>query len=230
MNIFEAIKSKSLEQLKEVITKNNINCKDQYERTPLHYAILQKAPIELVNELINCGADINIEDKLHETAIYKAIKFKNKQAIETLINNGVNLNHPLGIKHTPWFSARHLPEIADLMLKTEDAVRLMLTKEEKDIIEELLYLDEFDLEYNFEKLNTPELLHAFVLNFNWDDDLKPIERILNNPLCMEITAIEIFELADGHYWLQHESTKNEYEKQFVELVNDILKKFPKILI
>lgn len=230
MNIFEAIKSKSLEQLKEVITKENINSKDQYERTPLHYAIAQKAPIELFKELIDCGADINIEDKLHETVIYKAIKFKNKQAIEILINNGVNLNHPLGIKHTPWFSARHLPEIADLMLKTEGAVRLILTKEEKDIIDELLCLDELDLKHNFEKLNTSELLHAFVLNFNWDDDIEPIERILNNSLCMEITAIEIFELADGYYWLQHEDSKNQYDKHFVKLIKDILEKFPKILV
>ncbi|OAA87559.1 DUF4274 domain-containing protein [Clostridium coskatii] len=229
MNIFEAIKSKSLDQLKEVIAKNNINSKDQYGRTPLHYAIVQKAPIELFKELIDCGADINIEDKSHETVIYKAIKFENKQAIQILIDNGVELNHPLGIKYTPWFSARHLPEIADLMLKTQGAVRLTLTKEEKDIIDKLLYLDEKNLEHNLERLNTPELLHAFVLNFNWDDDITPIDKILHNSLCKEITAIEMFELADGHYWLEHPNVKYKDDEQYVKLINDILERFPQVL-
>ncbi|MBI6874794.1 DUF4274 domain-containing protein [Clostridium aciditolerans] len=228
MSIFEAIKNKSIKQLREAIIDENINGKDQYGRTPLHYAIVQKAPIEFFQELIDLGADINIEDKLQETVIYKAIKFKNKQAIQILIDNGVQLNHPLGIKYTPWFSARHSPQIADLMIETKGAIRLTLTKEEEDIIEELLYLDTLDLERNFQKLNTPELLHAFVLNFNWDDDIEPIERILHNPLCKEITAIEMFELADGDYWLKHKNIKYEYEKQFVKFINDILEKFPKI--
>lgn len=228
MSIFEAIKNKSIEQLKKVITTENINSKDQYGRTPLHYAVIQKAPIELFKELIDYGADINIEDKLHEAVVYKAIKFENKEAIQILIDNGLELNHPLGIKYTPWFSARHSPPIADLMLKTEGAIRLILTKEEEDIVEELLYLDEEDLESSFHKLNTAELLHAFVLGFNWDDDIEPIERILHNPLCMEITAIEMFELADGDYWLEHKHIKYEYEEQLVKLIDDILEKFPQV--
>ncbi|WML33330.1 DUF4274 domain-containing protein [Clostridium sp. OS1-26] len=228
MNIFETIKNKSIKQLREVIASDNINSKDQYGRTPLHYAIVQKVPIELFQELIDFGADISIEDKLHETVIHKAIKFKNKQAIQILIDSGVKLNHPLGIKYTPWFSARHLPEIADLMLKTEEAIRLTLTKEEENIIEELLDLDASELEWNFQRLNTPELLHGFVLNFNWDDDIEPIEKILHNPLCKEITAIEMFELADGRYWLEHKIVKNKYDKQFIKFIDDILKKFPQI--
>lgn len=228
MSLYEAIKNKSMEQLAEAIQTADINEQDKWGRTPLHYVITQKAPIEMFKALIAFGANPAIEDKLHETVLHKAIKFKNKQAVHVLIDSGVVLNHPLGIKYTPWFSARHTPEIADILLDTKGAIRLTLTKEEKRIIDALTYSDTNEQIKNLYKLNTPELLHAFVLHFNWDSDLQPIEIILEHPNCQEITAIEMFELADGDSWLDYKDIHDDYEQRFVTFIKNILKRFPGI--
>ncbi|WP_019420575.1 MULTISPECIES: DUF4274 domain-containing protein [Paenibacillus] len=226
MTLFTAIKNKSLAQLREAAVAADLNEQDNYGRTPLHYAITQKAPIELFEALLELGADPRIKDKLGESVIGKAIKFKNKAAVQALIARGAGLDHPAGVQCTPWFQARHYPEIADLLLSTKGAVRLTLTQDERNLIDEVLYSDEpVGLMH---KLKTPELLHAYVLGFNWDDDIQPMEIVLQHPDCMEITAIEMFELADGEFWLEHEQIQHGYKERFVRFVNHILQRFPNV--
>ncbi|WP_410984490.1 ankyrin repeat domain-containing protein [Bacillus cereus] len=176
--MFEAIKNKNLDQFIEAIPKANIDEQDQFGRTPLHYVIIKKAPIEMFERLLAAGAKTTIKDRLHESVFSKAIKFGNKQAVECLIKNEVELNHPAGIKKTPWFAARHNPEIADLLLGTKGAVRLRLTESEQEIIDCCLYGEGVEVESYFTELNTPVLLHAFVLHFNWDDELQPMKMVL----------------------------------------------------
>lgn len=226
--LFEAIKNKNLDQFIEAIPGANINEQDQFGRTPLHYVIVKKAPIEMFERLLAGGAKTTIKDRLHESVFSKAIKFRNKQAVECLIKNGVELNHPAGIKKTPWFAARHTPEIADLLLETKGAVRLRLTESEQEIIDGCLYGEDVEAEAYFTQLNTPELLHAFVLHFNWDDDLQPMKMVLQHANCQEITAIEMFDLVDVYYWLSQENSSDE-ESEYVDFVQLLLSKFPNIL-
>ncbi|MDM5187027.1 DUF4274 domain-containing protein [Bacillus sp. DX4.1] len=226
--LFEAIKNKNLEQLIKAIPMVDIDEQDQFGRTPLHYAIVKKAPIEIFERLIAFGANPNITDRLHESVLTKAIKFNNKQAVQCLMGNGVELNHPNGIKCTPWFQARHTPELADLLLETKGAIRLKLTESEQAIIEDCLYRETAETNAYFYKLNTPELLHAFVLHFNWDADLQPMEMVLQHANCQEITAIEMFELVDGYYWMEQKNSNDE-ERQYVAFVQRILSRFPNIL-
>jgi hypothetical protein len=228
MTIFEVIKNKSFERLIDIANSENINQQDQYGRTPLHYAIIQRTPIEVFETLIKLGANPNIEDKLHETVLIKAIKFKDIKAIRRLLDLGMPLNNSHSIKNTPWFVARNSPEMADLMLNTHGSVRLALTKEEKEIIDNFMYFETEEQIKNLYKLNTPVLIHAFVLSFNWDDDLEPIEMILQQPYCQEVTAIEMFELAGGEEWLEQHDIKYDYEKKYKQLIDNILEKFPNI--
>lgn len=117
MNIFEEIKNRSLNDLLKVAEKLNINEQDKYGKTPLHYSIVQKAPIEIFSELIKLGADLYIRDKLHDTVLDKAIKSKNILAINILLDQGFELDHPAGILHTHWYRAKNNPQIADLLIK-----------------------------------------------------------------------------------------------------------------
>ncbi|MBO1579954.1 DUF4274 domain-containing protein [Bacillus sp. XF8] len=229
MNIlFEAIKNKNLDQFIEAIPGANINEQDQFGRTPLHYAIVKKTPIEIFERLLAGGAKTDIKDRLHESVLTKAIKFKNKQAVKCLLEKGVELNHPAGIKRTPWFLARHTPEIADLLLETKGAIRLKLTESEQEIIDGCLYGETAEVNDYFTQLNTPELLHAFVLHFNWNDDLQLMKIVLQHNNCQEITAIEMFDLVDGDYWMNKEHSSDE-EREYVDFVQLLLNRFPNIL-
>jgi hypothetical protein len=50
--------------------------------------------------------------------------------------------------------------------------------------------------------------------------------LLENPICKEITAIEVFQLLEGRYLLEHE--KSEYDENTYELIEYILSKYPQI--
>ncbi|MFB6364519.1 DUF4274 domain-containing protein [Paenibacillus elgii] len=227
MLLFEAIKNRSMEALEAAALADDVNGQDKSGRTPLHYVITQKAPMEMFTFLLTKGADPQLEDKLGLTVLEKAIKFGNKQAVELLLAHGIELDHPEGIAHTPWFKARHHPEIADLLLGTKGAVRLTLTEAEREIVDTLLYTETEERMARLHLLNTPELLHAYVLDYNWDDDLEPIEAILRHPECQEATAYEVCDLADGDYWLEHEGEDDD-ERQYIALIRTMLKRFPQI--
>ncbi len=228
MTIFEAIKQRNLEAMKVCALTADLNEQDQYGRTPLHYAIVQKAPIEFFEELVRLGADLYIEDKLHDTVLDKAIKFDNLPAVKVLLDKGVELDHPEGILYTPWARARYKPEIADLLINTKGAIRLILNEEEKKLIDELLYTEISDVMKQIHRLDSPELIHAYVCSFNWDDDIDPMFALLESPLCSIVTAKEMYDLADGDNWLQEQEPEYEDERKYVSLVNRILERFPQL--
>lgn len=86
-----------------------------------------------------------------------------------------------------------------MLLETKGSIRLTLSSDEENILEELLYNEDIDdICSKIENLDSPEILHAFILDFNYDDEWLPIITVLNNDNCKEITAIEIIELlTDG---------------------------------
>jgi hypothetical protein len=51
-------------------------------------------------------------------------------------------------------------------------------------------------------INSAEILHAFVNEFNWDDDPTPMELVAINPACMKVTLHDMYELVDGDMWLE----------------------------
>lgn len=228
MLLFEAIKNRSMAELEVAALADDVNGQDKFGRTPLHYIITQKAPMEMFAFLLAKGADPQLEDKLGLTVLEKAVKFGNKRAVELLIAHGIELDHPKGVTHTPWFKARHHPEIADLLLGAKGAFRLTLTEAESELVGSLLYSENEERMARLHLLNTPELLHAFVLGFNWDDELEPIEAIVRHPECREATAYEIYDLADGDYWLERERSGDEYERQYIALIRYTLERFPEL--
>ncbi|HBJ1649856.1 ankyrin repeat domain-containing protein [Clostridium botulinum] len=177
----------------------DIDKKDSRGRTPLINSIVQRKAIDVMESIIMAGANLELIDKLGDTALKKAIKFKRIDVVELLIKHGVNIQSE-NIENSPWFFARKNKKIADILLGTKGAIRLTLSRDEENTLEELLYNEDIDyICSKIENLDSPEILHAFILEFNYDDEWLPIVSVLKNDNCKEITAIEIIELlTDGN--------------------------------
>ncbi|NFG59939.1 hypothetical protein FC778_14785 [Clostridium botulinum] len=172
----------------------DIDKKDSRGRTPLINSIVQRKAIDVIESIIMAGANLELVDKLGDTALKKAIKFKRIDVVELLIKHGVNIQSE-NIENSPWFFARKNKKIADILLGTKGAIRLTLSSDEENTLEELLYNEDIDyICSKIENLDSPEILHAFILEFNYDDEWLPIVSVLKNDNCKEITAIEIIEL------------------------------------
>ncbi|MBN1049475.1 ankyrin repeat domain-containing protein [Clostridium botulinum] len=177
----------------------DIDKKDSRGRTPLINSIVQRKAIDVIESIIMAGANLELIDKLGDTALKKAIKFKRIDVVELLIKHGINIQSE-NIENSPWFFARKNKKIADILLGTKGAIRLTLSSDEENTLEELLYNEDIDyICSKIENLDSPEILHAFILEFNYDDEWLPIVSVLKNDNCKEITAIEIIELlTDGN--------------------------------
>lgn len=194
----------------------NIDEKDSRGRTLLINSIVKREQVDSIESIIKAGANLELKDKLGDTALKKAIKFKRMDVVELLIKNGVNIQSE-NIEDSPWFFARKNKKIADILVETKGAIRLTLNKDEENILEELLYNEDIeDVCSKIEKLDSKEILHAFILEYNYDDALLPIVTVLKNDNLKEITAIEIIELlTDGDI----SDLKISYEKIF-NLINN----------
>lgn len=194
----------------------NIDKKDSRGRTLLINSIVKREQVDSIESIIKAGANLELKDKLGDTALKKAIKFKRMDVVELLIKNGVNIQSE-NIEDSPWFFARKNKKIADILVETKGAIRLTLNKDEENILEELLYNEDIEeICSKIEKLDSKEILHAFILEYNYDDELLPIVTVLKNDNLKEITAIEIIELlTDGDI----SDLKISYEKIF-NLINN----------
>lgn len=194
----------------------NIDEKDSRGRTLLINAIVKREQVDSIESIIKAGANLELKDKLGDTALKKAIKFKRMDVVELLIKNGVNIQSE-NIEDSPWFFARKNKKIADILSEIKGAIRLTLNKDEENILEELLYNEDIeDICSKIEKLDSKEILHAFILEYNYDDELLPVVTVLKNDNLKEITAIEIIELlTDGDI----SDLKISYEKIF-NLINN----------
>ncbi len=94
MNIIEAIETGDIEYLKNNIGKFNPNQKGQYDFHLLHRAV-HLGHCEIVQLLINNGADIDIFDEDRFTPLHSIIDGNENnwfECIELLIQNGANIN------------------------------------------------------------------------------------------------------------------------------------------
>ncbi|MPN08744.1 hypothetical protein SDC9_156029 [bioreactor metagenome] len=111
---------KNIENIKSNL--EDIDKKDSRGRTPLINSIVQRKSIDIIESIIRAGANLELKDKLGDTALKKAIKFKRIDVVELLIKYGVNIQSE-NIENSPWFFARKNKKIADILLETKGSIR-----------------------------------------------------------------------------------------------------------
>lgn len=205
MDWLDISKAKDVEQVREAVTRLDVNEVDEQGRTPLILFMTYRMPIEGVRCLLEHGPDLEKEDRLGKTALKKAVKFKQIEAVKLLVESGARLDSPQGIQGTAWQEARGNPRIADLLLDTQGAVRLTLTEQEQEQLEAILYEESMDVVISrIRQLDSDVLLHAVVNEYNWDDGPEPMQAVFEHPACAEITMLDMYELMEADYWLSLE--------------------------
>jgi ankyrin repeat protein len=92
------IEKGTLEDLKEIITTENVNnVFSKWKLTALHIAS-GKNKLEMVKYLLEIGANIDMKAKLGHTPLYSSTIFNNYDVFRYLIDNGadVNIRHSSG--------------------------------------------------------------------------------------------------------------------------------------
>nr|WP_145406239.1 DUF4274 domain-containing protein [Paenibacillus xylanexedens] len=206
MNWTEISKSKHIEYVSEVIASSalDLNERDERGRTPLMLFLTNRMPLEGIRCLLQAEPDLELEDKLGDTALKKAVKFKQPEAIRLLLEYGARVDSPHGILATAWNLARkHNLNLADLLLDTAGAVRLKLTAEEQQIVDDIIY-EESSVKAceRVQTLDSAVLIHAVVSEFNWDDSPEPMVEAAKHPKCAHITRLDMIELMEADYWLE----------------------------
>lgn len=224
----EVSKSKDLEVVRKALSKLDVNERDARGRTPLMLFITNRMPLEGIQLLMAQHIDLEARDKLGDTALKKAVKFKQEKVISLLLAEGVNLHMPEGITATAWFAAREHARIADLLLETPGAIRLTLNAVEQQQVDTILYEDSLDtMCQHISKVSSAVILHAIVNNYNWDDGPEPMRTALANPVCAPITMMDMFELMEGAYWLtliEEEIASSDWKRPWKEMAEMLREK------
>jgi ankyrin repeat protein len=120
--IHEATWKGDLEKIKKLLDQNPelVNAQDESGLTPLHYAVNYgyENQIQIINLLLEKGADVNIKTLDGRTPLHNAAEAANKNVVELLISKGAKVNVKNDSDCTPFFYAvvRGHKEIINLLL------------------------------------------------------------------------------------------------------------------
>ena len=70
----------------------NIDGTDNVSRTPLHFAAANGENIDLIDELISKGANVDAQSIGGDTPLMKAIMFDNAEAVKALIDHNADIS------------------------------------------------------------------------------------------------------------------------------------------
>lgn len=111
-NIFEALKTGTVEDVKFFIEKKGVNVKMKDDNpswgwTPLHYAAAKdNSNVEVLKYLVSQGADVNAKSNSGKTPLHIAAQFNtNVEVFKYLISQGSNVNARSNDGFTPLFIA-----------------------------------------------------------------------------------------------------------------------------
>lgn len=138
VKLFDAVKQGAKnERLAQLVKEGaNINARDQYGQTPLHYAA-RYYESNMIPELVGLGADPNAQDDQGQTPLYFAVHNNDPATVHMLIAADANPIVPLRDGTTPWSIAEAggNPEIVSLLRPTAEPAKLAQEQAERDLFD-----------------------------------------------------------------------------------------------
>ena len=94
-NIFDAAHKKNIVKFRKYMNdgKTDLNAGDYKGMTALMYAIVSFNDSQLVREIIDLGAQVNIADKMGNSALHYAVINNNSEIVKILLNKGILKDH-----------------------------------------------------------------------------------------------------------------------------------------
>ena len=105
-----------------------INSKDNYCRTPIHYAA-SYGNLEVMKLLLLNGADIDCKDKNGRTSLHLAVEDGQFEIVKILVEKGAKINCKDNQYITPLNLAKGHKQIAEYLMKT--STKLLISECEK---------------------------------------------------------------------------------------------------
>ena len=99
-NIFAAVKAGDAEAVKEALGQGRsaaVHATDQYRKTPIEYAARENRP-EIVQLLLQAGADVNYKDMTDRTVLGMAVDSGHSETVRVLLAAGADPRVPYGGK------------------------------------------------------------------------------------------------------------------------------------
>jgi cytohesin len=122
-DIYQEVRAGNLEKVKSMVERNPslVQAKDDYgeSRTPLHWAVRWDQK-EIVEFLIEKGAEVNSRDNSDTTPLYFAVTINQKDLAELLLSQGADVN----AKNNHDFTSLHLAAIKGF----QEMVEFLLTQ------------------------------------------------------------------------------------------------------
>lgn len=122
MDLIDAVINGDVELVRKLVTTENVNFQDKNMSTPLMFAAELENPeksLQIVQILLDSGADVNLNNTLINDALIFATKTNNTDVIKLLIKAGANINNinNRGDNSLIWSSSYGNAEIVELLLK-----------------------------------------------------------------------------------------------------------------
>ncbi|MDR2171463.1 MAG: ankyrin repeat domain-containing protein [Planctomycetaceae bacterium] len=150
--LFDAAKNGDLDKVKELINAGvNVNAKDKYGWTTLHYTSRINTNIKIFQYLISQGADVNARNQIDETPLHFAAGYNtNVKILKHLISQGADVNAKNKIGETPLHFATTynntnieilkylISQGADINAKNKDGETPLDTAKRNEVIDYLI--------------------------------------------------------------------------------------------
>ncbi len=114
----DAWESMTVELLNEYLGNNDVNARNISGWTPLMVASMYNSNKEVVQMLIDNGADVNARDEVGNTALEEASRNSTPEVIQVLIDARADVNARDEVGSTPLMGAswRNTPEVIQVLL------------------------------------------------------------------------------------------------------------------
>ncbi|QRM15323.1 ankyrin repeat protein [Mudlarkpox virus] len=181
LHISAKLETNSIEMTNCIILYNpNINAMDDYEKTPLHYAILRQ-DTQLIKLLMRNGADINFKNKYKRNILFSALLTLDVDFIIYLLKLGSDVNIVDIFGETPFTVLLHRRFILSFVIKVLVYHMVVLYYNNHEVEKQIGF------KINMKKINSVSILRSYKEKAEND-----ISTMLNFKLSREYTLLDLF--------------------------------------